>query len=366
VRAISALIVFLGHARGNVFVEWGALEEGSKNILTFLLFFITRLGHEGVIAFFIISGYLVAGNAIDKVSKGEFLLQDFLAARLARIWTPLIPAILFSWLMSRIIYLPDTSYKDMLINFLGLQSIIGPVFGENAPLWSLAYEIWFYIVVGLLCLFITTVNKLRCSNTTTNIRLSVISFILLCSSLLVFSKLNALYLLIWFFGAGIYFIDSIQVSKIVKIGILVLGFISILCSQATTNSVSINMWAKGVFSQEFADILVGLSFSLVILGFKNSFISEKMPVNFIRFVIKPIKVVSLISYSLYITHYTVLILLKNIVNKKFSSISYDSLVIYGINVFLGLFVAFMFYWLFEKRTPIVKKFICKIFYVKFA
>jgi len=41
-------------------------------------------------------------------------------------------------------------WEDFLVNGLFLQTILGPTYGSNGPLWSLAYEWWYYILFPLL------------------------------------------------------------------------------------------------------------------------------------------------------------------------------------------------------------------------
>jgi hypothetical protein len=39
---------------------------------------------------------------------------------------------------------------DLAINIVGLNGVIANRLRINAPLWTLAYEIWFYVIAGAL------------------------------------------------------------------------------------------------------------------------------------------------------------------------------------------------------------------------
>src|SRR5215813_13613142 len=61
-RGWAALIVLLVHVRGASFVEFGSLPPDQKTILVVVLFGLTRIGHEAVLIFFVLSGFLVGGK----------------------------------------------------------------------------------------------------------------------------------------------------------------------------------------------------------------------------------------------------------------------------------------------------------------
>ena len=64
-RWLSALMVVIGHLRSFLFVEYNLVEN--KTVFIKLFYFITGFGHQAVIVFFVISGYLVGGGSVEKV-----------------------------------------------------------------------------------------------------------------------------------------------------------------------------------------------------------------------------------------------------------------------------------------------------------
>ncbi|MGE3298517.1 MAG: acyltransferase family protein [Porticoccaceae bacterium] len=151
-RGLAAVIVFVTHVRGGYFVQWSDLDPGSKTWINYFLFGLTRLGREAVIVFFVLSGYLVGGQAILANAKGRFSLRSYFSARVARLYTVLIPALVLTALFDHLRGAwtePTNGWIAFVANLAFLQGIQGEPYGSNAPLWSLAYEWWFYVLFGL-------------------------------------------------------------------------------------------------------------------------------------------------------------------------------------------------------------------------
>jgi len=58
-RWISAFLVVLHHFRNNLFVGWEQLAD--KTIFAKVFYFVSLLGHESVMVFFVLSGFFVGG-----------------------------------------------------------------------------------------------------------------------------------------------------------------------------------------------------------------------------------------------------------------------------------------------------------------
>ena len=151
-RGLAALIVFLTHVRGELFVQWTDLDASSHGPVNYALFVLTRLGREAVIVFFVLSGYLVGGQALIALRQRRFSASDYFAARLSRLYVVVVPALLLTSIAD---YLAGTwtvarnGAPVFWLNLLFLQQIFGDSYGSNGPLWSLAYEWWFYAMFGL-------------------------------------------------------------------------------------------------------------------------------------------------------------------------------------------------------------------------
>ena len=117
-----------------------------------------RLGHEAVIVFFVLSGYVISYT----VDKNAPSASRFLGERIARLWSALLPALalgitldLYGQTINPGLYL-GKSVTDMLwirlglaITFLNESVLAGSKFGTNGPLWSLSYEFFYYVFFAL-------------------------------------------------------------------------------------------------------------------------------------------------------------------------------------------------------------------------
>ena len=171
-RGLAALGVVVGHTRGFFIIGYNA--AGSHSLFDQLFYFVTGLGHQCVIAFFALSGFLVGGPALRDLINGRWHWGQYMLRRLTRLWTVLIPALLLTWALDTAgralgghagyegaFYSvsfsgpnpaepADLSLSTFLENVLFMQTIIAPVFGSNGPLWSLANEFWYYVTFPLL------------------------------------------------------------------------------------------------------------------------------------------------------------------------------------------------------------------------
>ncbi len=145
VRAVTALVVVLGHSRpvgyydGPVAFPW-------------------VMHHAAVIVFFVLSGFVIANTA----QVREATLANFAIARFARIIPVAWPALLLGtavWAFNRSIGGPDIAqepgYQSVslaslvypLVFLSELPQASGPVW--NSPYWSLCYEVWYYALFAV-------------------------------------------------------------------------------------------------------------------------------------------------------------------------------------------------------------------------
>ena len=111
-----------------------------------------RFGQEAVILFFLISGFVIYYSYSRNPSQSFW---NYFKKRTLRIYVPLILVFLIGYLLECLatgtVYVID--YKVLMLNFAMLQdwsfarpnTIVEPFLG-NTPLWSLAYEWWFYML----------------------------------------------------------------------------------------------------------------------------------------------------------------------------------------------------------------------------
>lgn len=165
-RTIAAGAVVLGHARGL------ALNDYDPNFSVFVVpfYFISSLGHEAVMVFFVLSGFWITRSILHRVVAKTWDWSGYLIDRISRLWTVLIPALILGGLLDYIgarllgfsVYFGHTGgnviadsveqnlgMQAFLLNALFLQNGIVAPLGSNKALWSLCNEFWYYIAFPL-------------------------------------------------------------------------------------------------------------------------------------------------------------------------------------------------------------------------
>lgn len=168
-RGLSALLVVVGHCRAAFFPPLSTI--ASPSIIEIGFYAATSLGRQAVMAFFVLSGFLVGGSVIRAGQRFRF--RDYMIARLCRLWVVLIPALMFAWAVDVVIAVTaphalhgafsaqwnsgphtDVPYSRSLTTFLGniafVQTAWVPAYRTNGPVWSLFCEFWCYVIFPLL------------------------------------------------------------------------------------------------------------------------------------------------------------------------------------------------------------------------
>lgn len=160
-RGVAALVVFLAHV---VQVHWlrynglGSLEHTVSSALS----------TYAVVAFFVLSGFLVTHSLESNVRRnGRLRLDQYAASRLARIYPPLVLAIVLCVVIFKAMQVFSLPGVDLPLGFDGdayrarevvhldlreLRSallMVTGLFELNGPLWSLYIEIKLYVLLGL-------------------------------------------------------------------------------------------------------------------------------------------------------------------------------------------------------------------------
>lgn len=155
-RGLAALLVVLGHSRDVITQVIDPSLMGSA--LQKILLAPTSFGQESVAIFFVLSGYLVGGQVIREVREDRFSWRSYMAKRLSRLWTVLIPGIgitfildmlgqrAFSEAWAKIELHGSYDLGAAACNAVFLQKPHCWSYGSNGSLWSLAYEFWFYVL----------------------------------------------------------------------------------------------------------------------------------------------------------------------------------------------------------------------------
>jgi peptidoglycan/LPS O-acetylase OafA/YrhL len=171
-------------------------------------FLLTRIGDEAVMVFFVLSGFLVGGQVIRHLREGRFDLMSYTADRATRIFVPLVPACILTAVLIRFLTSQSPGIAAVLLNMVGLNGVLVETLQFNAPLWSLAYEIWFCVIAGAVGYIFAG-------------RRTVSGFIPLLCGAAVFTVLSPQYLLFWGIGAlAVFLLDARLKGLLFIVGVI--------------------------------------------------------------------------------------------------------------------------------------------------
>lgn len=169
-RAGAALLVAAGHVRAVLFAPWA--DVSAKNPMLQIVYFGTSLGHQAVMIFFVLSGFLITTSVFRSFRGRYWSWRWYLSRRLSRLWVVLIPALVIctAWDFAGLLRFSDSGVYtgaagNMVLEFVVaarltplvfignaafLQGVVVPPYGSDAPLWSLSFEWWYYLLWALL------------------------------------------------------------------------------------------------------------------------------------------------------------------------------------------------------------------------
>lgn len=339
IRFIAAFLVVMCHFRGAFLPEFTNLPVEQQNPLVFICYAFTRLGHEAVLIFFVLSGYLVGGRAIEKIRQGNFDLRNYAIDRFVRIMLPLASALLL-FLPKEIICGNAIAWKDWVGCLFSLQGIWTGACIE--PLWSLSYEVWFYILTGATFAVVCLVSR----------KSKVIGSIVLVICFLVFTRLLTHYLLIWLLGAAAYVTMPKQINKWVLMGSIILLPVMITVLQLTsgghvTSSLTAYLPTQNRYSLEVIySVVCCILLQQIVLVKPKRKISYKLNSIGTR--------LAAFSYTLYLAHVLVMRILEHYGAYRAATLSVESISLYLIYTLIALVVCYGIYWCCERHTYTVK------------
>lgn len=311
-RWIAAMLVMISHVRHIVLADYKDVQN--PNLLIKAFYFFTGFGTEAVVVFFVVSGLLVGGLTLEKWRRIEGpQMADYFIHRVSRIFIVAIPAILFGVLVDFIginnfdnaqIYSNSAQYNTVSMNsviknqidlgtILGnigmLQNIFVSVVGSNGPLWSLAFEWWFY------CLWAFSLGAFFYSGAG---RIFSVVLVIAMISALPFELLVSM--LLWLLGIVVFFYGRSSLPK--PHPLVGLTIFLVVISYARLSHNQNNTLAQESFSVKFLrDFELGLAYSIALV----SLYQLERPLWFEWMHVK----LASFSYSLYIVHFPMMVLI---------------------------------------------------------
>lgn len=348
-RSIAILFVMLSHGRH--------LLPDLK-----LFSYFAHGGFFGVELFFILSGFLIGTILIKLIIKKESnsetkVLFDFWVRR----WFRTLPnyyLFLFLNIIVGFVYFKQNFFDfEYFIFIQNFSKNIGNLMSES---WSLSVEEWFYISFPLWLLFNFKLLKFTVSK---RILFSILSYIFIFTIIRLISV--EIFSLKWLVVRGIvlFRLDSIAFGvlvaylnifyssqlKTISRKLLCVGMVFLLGALVIQHLNFISNYNLGLYSKVFLFTQTSLGFALIIPYFLNvNYKSGKISYIVSHF--------SIISYSLYLIHYSFALLFVQIFKNWYSTNWLMNYLLYWI---LSILTATLCYNLFEKPTTNLRYYFTK-------
>ncbi|MGO4173649.1 acyltransferase family protein [Bosea sp. TAF32] len=347
-RWAAALLVLIYHVRENVLVPAADTSESLRSALVSIVYLVTNCGDQAVTWFFITSGFLVGGSAVSDIVSGRFEGRHYLVNRISRIYAVYLPALALGFTLDLIRVgqfgislnaggetVASYSALTVILNVLNLQTILAPTIGSNIPLWSIAYEMFYYLTFPFIFIaFWRGRLDLR------------ITFIIALYFVIVFKNNPSVinYFFIWVLGAVVRFMPR-------------LIFASPILAWAAAVAACFSFPALATLLGGGAKIVLGLAFANALLAarFSNSPVLLKIaPIN---------ALLASFSFSLYVLHAPALHFILALANGRADSrLSLQPSGWEGVSWGVGLTVAlvlyaFAFSLFTERKTHVVRAFL---------
>lgn len=335
-RCLAALAVLACHARGGHWLDYGSLEGSSKTALGTLFFAATRPNLEPVVVFFVLSGFLVGGKLIERVMTKSFCARSYAVDRFSRVYLPLVPALFLSGSTGLLTHYP-ISPEQVFGNLFSVQGWLVVPLGGNAPLWSLTYEVWFYVLGGSAAVLVASARGGQ----------SVWALCGVVISLIVFAHLNAVLLYCWIIGGVAYSLLRVRLHW----GIVASGFglvvVGAVLSQLNMESQTLVRDYRSFLPSRNVCVLVMSAGLCVVIPWMAGLHPVWAPLRWLDNLGTKLAAP---SYTIYLTHYPLLQIWELFDNERRSSLDLMSFWIFGLKLGYCMLVGWVMYRLFEART----------------
>lgn len=313
-------------------------------------------GWAGVDLFFVLSGFLIGSILISNKGKVNYF-STFYIRRFVRIIPNYYLLVVLFILLSSIPFFKNDSFitGNSIIPYWGYFTMLQNVFMAmyknmgNAAMsvtWSIAIEEQFYLIIPfliyilnkkylsyLLILCIVAANFFRWHYTNPAVVFNIPAYVLLPC------RMDAIS--VGVFIASINSNKSLQIfaKQYIRQIYAIMACIAVVCVVMFTLYQDIGVIRNSLFAIFFGCLII------LGIGLPNSLYGKLLSINWLTWIGK-------ISYSLYLFHFLILGIFKNI---AFEYVSYTSSIVLFITTILALSFSFLFSWLVYKylETPAV-------------
>lgn len=338
-RFLAAFFVLFSHSRNGFFLPFNELPPEQHNLMAYAFYSLGRLGHEAVIIFFVLSGFLVGGANLERIHLNNFNVLNYAIDRSVRIYLPLIASIILYFFVCILV----GENFDIICaagNILNLQcTFVEPLVSVY---WSLAYEMWFYIALMGLSLIVQG-------------KKGGWGFVILLTTCFMFvSGLEMFYLFVWFIGAFAYLVRPKKKNAVTLIIAFLLMGVSVTYSQLLTDSNAIHIPTVLPNNRYLPELLLSLAICLLI----QQLILRKPKTKVLIKVEHAFSKLAAFSYTLYLSHRIFFIVLFTyIFEEQASDFSYKGVLMWILFVLIVLLCCYGLYRISEFYTAPVKVYI---------
>jgi peptidoglycan/LPS O-acetylase OafA/YrhL len=358
-RALAAFTVVFCHMRNMMLVDGGQLGPIAKVLLA-PAYLLAGGGHLAVVIFFVLSGYLISGSVLSGFKRGNFSFPIYASHRTLRLWVVLIPSLFVGGLLDKVgmslhravpLYSGLVANHETSTNFFHhltwkafvqtmafMQTLHGMVFGTNVPLWSIAYEFWYYALFPLaFVVFYKGYPRQRKW-------LAGMLFLLICA---IVGKDVIFMFPLWLMGAAIHWLPEINVRHAGRVWAS-LGYGVVFAAAITATRMQ--AFAHLSYVVDFTVGLATTGLLCVLLTSRDK--AESSAYTWAA------KTFAGFSYTLYTIHFPILMLLTGyfLGSSRWVPTPLHLLALAGILVLI-LGVAKGMHELFEAHTPMIQKWV---------
>lgn len=363
-RGVAALAVVAFHIRYKFFLDYTDLVDPAPATQAFYV--ITSFGHDAVMVFFVLSGFLIAGTVLNDLRRGRWSWRRYLVNRLTRLYVVLVPGLVLTALWDQLglhLFPAHIAYTGAPAawthdffdvhgtsgwavfgkNLLFLQSVAGtPPLGSNSPLWSLTNEFAYYVLFPAI--MVAVWPGVRWPARIANALFGLVMAWHFGERILLYFPLWLLGLLPLQLRLGAFATRSSAGVLSLAAGAAILGA-AIVRHTGTFNNA---MEARAL---EAGDLLVAVVCALALCVLRGS---ESLPAApaYATWTAR----VAALSFTLYVFHMPFLIFARALVNGGASwAVTVPTMLASVALLLLTLAYAAVMWWLFERRTPAVRE-----------
>ncbi len=167
-RWVAAFSVVLAHCANRFFVHITDVAPGQRTYAFYGFSLLAGFAHEGVMIFFVLSGYLVGGGLYKEAKRRRAVdLPMYLLKRVSRLGIVLYPSLLLIAVLNLLglyifrgmdtgVYAANTMHLmqpgQFACNAAFMQTALCDPYGGNGALWSLYNEFWYYLIWPVMVL----------------------------------------------------------------------------------------------------------------------------------------------------------------------------------------------------------------------